>query len=162
MNRRGFTLIEILMSLTILLIGIVGVFAIFSVGLVNHKRAVDNTTAGILAGSVFDDIGANYDVYYYDRNRNGRPDKSEDRNSNGTDDWFEPTSSGRLPDPIPYRRGYRYEVRYQRGADPEITDPPSLNELFVTVSVYWEAQGAERAETFHRTVFIKNLEAIDQ
>ncbi|MCA8944796.1 MAG: prepilin-type N-terminal cleavage/methylation domain-containing protein, partial [Planctomycetes bacterium] len=44
-SRRGFTLIEILMAFSILLLGIVGVYAIFAVGLVNHKRAVDNTTA---------------------------------------------------------------------------------------------------------------------
>jgi prepilin-type N-terminal cleavage/methylation domain-containing protein len=153
-TRNGFTLIEILMALTILLVGIVGVYAIFAVGLINHKRAVDNTTAGILAGSLFDDIAANYDVYYFDRNRNGRPDKSEDGNRNGIDDWFEPTSNGRLPLPIPHRRGYRYEIRYERGAEVP-------NELFVTVRIFWEGQGTERAETFTRTVFIKNLEAID-
>jgi prepilin-type N-terminal cleavage/methylation domain-containing protein len=154
-SRKGFTLIEILMALTILLVGIVGVYAIFAVGLINHKRAVDNTTAGMLAGSLFDDIAANYDTYYYDRNKNGCPDRSEDGNRNGLDDWFEPTSSGRLPLPIPYRRGYRYEIRYERGAEVP-------NELFVTVRIFWEGQGTERAETFTRTVFIKNLEAIDK
>jgi len=158
-SRRGFTLIEIMMALSILLVGVVGVYAVFSVGLVNHKRAVDNTTAGMLAGSLFDDIAANYDVWYYDRNRNGRPDLSEDGNGNGIDDWFEPGAGGRLTRPIPYRRGYHYTIRYERGADPITLEP--LNELFVTVTVYWEAQGAQRGETFQRTVFIKNLEAID-
>ena len=38
-NRRGFTLIEIMMAMSILLVGVVGVYAIFAVGLVNHKRA---------------------------------------------------------------------------------------------------------------------------
>ena len=83
------------MAFSILLLGVVGVYAVFAVGLVNHKRAVDNTTAGVLAGSVFDDIAANYEVYYYDNNQNGRPDLSEDRNNNGVDDWYEPTSGGR-------------------------------------------------------------------
>jgi len=153
-TRDGFTLIEILMALSILLLGVVGVYAVFAVGLVNHKRAVDNTTAGVMAGSVFDDIAANYDIYYYDRNGNGRPDLSEDANGNGMDDWFEPDSTGRFRYPIPRRRGYRYEIRYERGIDVP-------QELFVTVKIFWEAQGSERAETFHRTVFIKNLEAID-
>lgn len=152
--RRGFTLIEILMALSILLLGVVGVYAIFAVGLVNHKRAVDNTTAAVMAGSIFDDIAANYDTYYFDRNRNGRPDLSEDLNANGVDDWFEPDGTGRFRYPIPRRRGYRYEIRYERGIDVP-------QELFVTVKIFWEAQGSERAESFHRTVFIKNLEAID-
>lgn len=151
-TRDGFTLIEILMALSILLLGVVGVYAVFAVGLVNHKRAVDNTTAGVMAGSIFDDIAANYDTYYYDRNGNGRPDLSEDANANGVDDWFEPDSTGRFRHPIPRRRGYRYEIRYERGIDVP-------QELFVTVKIFWEAQGSERAETFHRTVFIKNLEA---
>ncbi|MCZ7606568.1 MAG: prepilin-type N-terminal cleavage/methylation domain-containing protein [Planctomycetota bacterium] len=153
-TRRGFTLIEILMALSILLLGVVGVYAIFAVGLVNHKRAVDNTTAAVMAGSIFDDIAANYDIYYFDHNRNGRPDLSEDVNANGVDDWFEPDSTGRFRYPIPRRRGYRYEIRYERGIDVP-------QELFVTVRIFWEAQGVERAESFHRTVFIKNLEAID-
>ena len=153
-TKRGFTLIEILMALSILLLGVVGVYAIFAVGLVNHKRAVDNTTAAILAGSIFDDIAANYDMYYYDRNQNGRPDLSEDRNTNGMDDWFEPTSGGRIPHPIPYRTGYRYEIRYERSSEVP-------QELFVTVRIFWQAQGTERGEVFYRTIYIKNLQAVD-
>jgi prepilin-type N-terminal cleavage/methylation domain-containing protein len=153
-SKRGFTLIEILMALSILLLGVVGVYAIFAVGLINHKRAVDNTSAAILAGSVFDDISANYGVYYYDLDKNGRPDLSEDRDNNGTDDWFQPTSGGRLPYPIPFRRGYRYEIRYERSRKVP-------QELFVTVRIFWLAQGTEHAEVFYRTIYIKNLEAVE-
>jgi prepilin-type N-terminal cleavage/methylation domain-containing protein len=153
-SRRGFTLIEILMAMSILLLGIVGVYAIFAVGLVNHKRAVDNTTASVLAGSIFDDIAANYSTYYYDRNFNGVPDLAEDRNGNGVDDWFEPTANGQLQYPIPWRRGYRYEIRYERSHVVE-------QELFVTVRIYWQARGRERAEEFQRSVFIKHLHLDD-
>lgn len=143
------------MAFSILLLGVVGVYAVFAVGLVNHKRAVDNTTASVLAASVLDDIAANYEVYYYDHNLNGRPDLSEDRNSNGVDDWFEPNSAGRLPYPIPHRRGYHYEIIYERSYHVP-------QELFVTVRVYWQQQGREKAEAFHRTIFIKNLPAFDE
>lgn len=143
------------MAFTILLLGVVGVYAVFAVGLVSHKRAIDNTTASVLAGSVFDDIAANYDVYYYDDNRNGRPDLSEDRNRNGVDDWFEPGAAGRIPHPIPNRRGYRYEIRYERSWQVP-------QELFVTVRIYWRQQGIEKAEAFYRTIFIKNLPDYDQ
>ena len=153
-SRRGFTLIEILMAFSILLLGIVGVYAIFAVGLVNHKRAVDNTTAAVLAGSIFDDIAANYEVYYHDYDKNGRPDLSEDRDGNNIDDWFQPASGARLPYPIPYRAGYLYQIRYERSDQVP-------QELFVTVRIFWQAQGSQRGEAFYRTIYIKNLEAID-
>ncbi len=141
-----------MLALSIMLLGLVGVYAVFAVGLVSHKRAVDNTNASVLAGSIFDDIAANYDVYYYDNDGDGRPDLGEDRNGNGVDDWFERDSGGRLRYPIPHRNGYAYEVRYERSfAVPQ--------ELFVTVRIYWQQQGLEKAERFQRTVFIKSLPA---
>jgi prepilin-type N-terminal cleavage/methylation domain-containing protein len=153
-SRQGFTLIEILMALTILLAGVVGIYAVFAVGLVSHKRAVDNVIAANLAASVFEDIAANYHVYYYDSTGNGRPDLSEDTNMSGVDDWFE-MEGGRMRYPIPYRRGYLYTVRYERS-------PEAPQTLFVTVRVYWEQAGTERAEVFQRSVFIKHLPLLDR
>lgn len=151
--HKGFTLIEILMAMTILLVGCVSVYAVFAVGLVSHKRAIDNATAGVLASSLFDDIAANYDAFYYDRNFNGRPDMSEDRNDNGVDDWFE-LQSGVPRVPIPWRRGYTYTVRYERS---DVVP----QELFVTVQVFWQAQGQQRAETFRRSIYVRNLALYD-
>jgi hypothetical protein len=70
------------------------------------------------------------------------------------DDWFEPTSGGRIPYPIPFRTGYRYEIRYERSDQVP-------QELFVTVRIFWQAQGTERGEVFNRTIYIKNLQAVD-
>jgi len=149
-KNRGFTLLEILMAFSILLLGVVGVYAVFSVGLVAHKRAVDNTNAGNLAGSLFDEIAANYDVWYYDRNKNGIPDLAEDRNSNNVDDWFEVQGTGRLRYPIPTLSGYTYKIRYERS-------PTIDQELFVTIQVFWRQQGDAKAATFQRSVFLKRL-----
>jgi prepilin-type N-terminal cleavage/methylation domain-containing protein len=153
MRSRGFTLIEILMALTIMLVGVVGIYAVFAVGLVNHKRAVDNTNAGNLASSLFDDIAANYDLWYADNNRNGVPDMGEDRNENGIADWFE-DKPGRARPPIPSRRGYSYTIRYERNSDVP-------QELLVSVRVFWQQAGEERAEAFQRSIFIKHLPAIE-
>lgn len=151
---RGFTLMEILMAFTILISGIVGIYALFSVGVVSHKRAVDNTIAANIAGSVFDDIAANYEIYYYDRDHNGKPDLGEDKNANGKFDWFE-RSDGNLRYPIPYRRGYEYEIEYE-------TNPSMApQELFVTVHVYWRASGRKRSETFRRAIYIRRLPVIN-
>lgn len=153
-NNRGFTLLEILMAFTILMLGVVGVYAVFSVGLVSHKRAVDNTHAANLASSLFDDISANYDVWYYDRNRNGVPDLAEDRNNDGVDDWFEPQAGGRPRYPIPLLPGYSYRIRYVRS---DVSD----QELFVTVQVFWRQQGEAKAATFQRSLFLKRLPAME-
>ena len=142
------------MALTIMLVGVVGIYAVFAVGLVNHKRAVDNTTAANLAASLFDDIAANYEIYYADNNRNGVPDNGEDKNRNGIDDWFEADTSGRTRLPIPFKRGYNYTIRYER--NPEVPQ-----ELLVMVQIYWLQAGVERAEPFQRSIFIKYLPELD-
>ncbi len=142
------------MALTIMLVGVVGIYAVFAVGLVNHKRAVDNTIAADLAASLFDDIAANYLEFYADRNGDGVPDNGEDRNRNGLDDWFETDSSGRMRLPLPFRQGYRYTIRYERHDDVP-------QELLVTVRIFWRQAGEERGEAFQRSVFIKDLPDIE-
>lgn len=152
-SSHGFTLMEILMAFTILVSGIVGVYALFSVGVVSHKRAVDNTIAATLAGSVFDDIAANYAEYYYDKDNNGVPDLSElDRNNNGVDDWLEHSSEG-LRYPIPYRRRYSYKIRYEYSS-------AVSQEIFVTLKVQYFASGKQISETFRRAIYIRRLPAI--
>jgi prepilin-type N-terminal cleavage/methylation domain-containing protein len=48
-NKKGFTLLEIILALAILVIGVVGVLVIFPVGLRASKRGGDFTMATILA-----------------------------------------------------------------------------------------------------------------
>ncbi len=151
-RRRGFTVLEVIMAFALLLVGLVSVYALFARGLVSHKRAVDYTVAAQLAASVFDDISLNYDLYYEDRNFDGRPDLSEDSNGNDIDDWFEPDASGHLRYPIPYRQGYRYRVEYHYPNEPEMRQS-----LFVIVRVYWLAAGEERSEQFVRSVYISYM-----
>jgi prepilin-type N-terminal cleavage/methylation domain-containing protein len=157
-RRRGFTLLEIMMAFTILLLGCVGVYAVFSVGLVAHKRAVDNTTAANLAGSVFDDIASSYGTPgspWTDNNRNGVPDRAElDADNNGIDDWFEPPPGERPRYPIPFVPGYWYRVEYARSDELD-------QELFVTVRVYWRSSEESRSATFQRSVFIKYLPQVE-
>jgi len=153
-HRRGFTVLEILIAFSILLVGAVSVYALFGRGLISHKRAVDSTNTAVLAGAVFDDIAANYDAYYYDRDRNGKPDLSApDRNGNGFDDWLEPDGNSRVRYPIPYVRGYYYTIEYQRPQDPAYTQC-----LFVTLTVRLLNGPPDKAvDVFYRTVYIKTL-----
>jgi hypothetical protein len=153
-NRRGFTVLEVLLAFVILLVGCVSVYALFGRGLISHKRAIDSTNVAILAGNIFDDIASNYEFYYVDRNRDGVPDMGEDRNRNNIPDWFEGTR-GRPRVPIPYIEGYQYTIGYSRPTDPNLKQC-----LFVTVNIYWirpEEGTVGPPEVFYRTVYIKTL-----
>lgn len=50
--RRGFTLIEILIALVVLFIGIVGIIALFPIGIKSTKESVQDTNAALIAESV--------------------------------------------------------------------------------------------------------------
>lgn len=51
LSRRGLTLIEILIALIILMVGLVGVFALFPVGIRSTQESVEDTTAALIAES---------------------------------------------------------------------------------------------------------------
>jgi len=55
-NKKGFSLLEIIFALAILVIGIVGVLALFPVGLKASKRSGDFTMATILAQRQMENI----------------------------------------------------------------------------------------------------------
>ncbi|MBI4614225.1 MAG: prepilin-type N-terminal cleavage/methylation domain-containing protein [Planctomycetes bacterium] len=51
-RKGGFTLIEILIALTVLVVGLVGILALFPVGISSSKSAVEDSTTSILAESI--------------------------------------------------------------------------------------------------------------
>jgi len=55
-RTQGFTLIEILLALSILVIGLVGILAIFPIGINSSRSAVEQSQAAILAESVKDSV----------------------------------------------------------------------------------------------------------
>ncbi len=50
-RRRGLTLIEILIALVILMVGLVGIFALFPVGMRSTQESIEDTTAAVQAES---------------------------------------------------------------------------------------------------------------
>lgn len=55
-ERQGFTLIEIVMALAVLVIGMVGILALFPVGFQASGRAADYTKAAIFAQEKMEEI----------------------------------------------------------------------------------------------------------
>ncbi len=63
-SKRGFTLVEIVFALAILLVGLVGVLALFPVGLTASKKAGDYTTAALVGEQIIASIrNAGYNIY---------------------------------------------------------------------------------------------------
>jgi prepilin-type N-terminal cleavage/methylation domain-containing protein len=59
-NRRGFTLIEVLIAIGILAIGISAVLFLFAMGARSHKQALDRTRAALLADAVVNGLQAEF------------------------------------------------------------------------------------------------------
>ncbi len=56
--NRGFTLIEILIAMSVLVVGLVGILALFPVGLNATKKAIEDTNAAMIAESVYGSLRA--------------------------------------------------------------------------------------------------------
>lgn len=55
-NKKGFTLVEILLALAILGIGIVSILSLFAVGVHSARRTLNRTRASLLAQMTFEEI----------------------------------------------------------------------------------------------------------
>lgn len=126
--KSGFTLIEVVFALAVLLIGLVGVLALFPVGLTASKKAGDYTTAALVAEQVIANIrSAGYNVYpagTYALGPQGPPgfidvDGPVDEDTSATD-------SDDLPE------GFSWEA--------VVTDTNISNLRRVSLAIYWVDQ----------------------
>jgi prepilin-type N-terminal cleavage/methylation domain-containing protein len=57
-KQRGFTLVEILVSLTILIVGVVGILTLFPAGINSTRLAIEDTYAAMVAESAYSSLRA--------------------------------------------------------------------------------------------------------
>jgi type II secretory pathway pseudopilin PulG len=57
---RGMTLVEVMMAFAVLVVGLVGIFAILNAGFRAHKRAINETESTLLASSVASELRAEF------------------------------------------------------------------------------------------------------
>jgi type II secretory pathway pseudopilin PulG len=128
-NKKGFSLLEVIFALAILIVGIVGVLAFFPVGLKASKRSGDFTVAAFLAQQQMDSIKiAGWSVY---------------GTNNG---WYNYRgyrvnySDGESPFPI--------NPNFSWVAHVEDLSPTVANLKQVTLSIYWLDGGSQQSEDF--------------
>jgi prepilin-type N-terminal cleavage/methylation domain-containing protein len=118
----GFTLTEVLVALLILSIGAASILALFAAAAATHRRAVERTSAALLAERVLAEARGSY---FVDR------DPEE----------IVAEVKARLPgDPS----GYDYDLSLWHPAGDGWTE----DELVVRVAVKWSAGGGVREEVF--------------
>lgn len=127
--RRGFTLLEVLISIAILVLGIAAILPLFAVGTQSHKRAMDQTHASLIAPRIAAMIQENL-----------------------TD-----IKPGDLRDAefVEYGREYRYDATFTRLAASSSGDPLGDAAFLLTVTVKWKESGEDRRETFETVVLRK-------
>ncbi len=128
MNRKGFTLLEILISIMILAVGIVAVLPLFAVGTQSHKRAIDQTHASLIAPRIAARIQENLL-------------------------WNNPSDirDGLF---VEYGTSYRYDATFTplgMGTD----DPLAAAAFLLQVTVKWAVSGEDHLENFETIVLRK-------
>jgi prepilin-type N-terminal cleavage/methylation domain-containing protein len=127
-SRGGFTLIEVMIALGIFSLGIGGVLAIFMAAAATHRRALDETTAAIVAEGAVAEVRSEF----------VRSGFAEPRDKTG-------------PEPAAGFPLCSYEVRttvLER-------DPATGRavQTYVEVAVSWQRQGRRREEVYRTILF---------
>jgi len=123
-NKKGFSLLEIIFALAILVIGIVGVLALFPVGLKASKRSGDFTMATVLAQRQMETMKRARDIYTNNWAPTGNPQL-----------WGYPNSKEFVGNP-----GYSWKAI--------VSELGITNLRQVTLSIYWLDGGSQRSEDF--------------
>ena len=125
LKKNGFTLIEILIALTILGIGLISVLAYMPIALEASKKATDMTTAALIAQKYIEEI------------------KSASINDITAADAYD-TAGVFVPDSD--YKGFSCKIA--------VSDPGASYTKDLTVTVRWSVKGKEYLETF-RTMIVK-------
>ncbi|OHB70715.1 MAG: hypothetical protein A2W23_05750 [Planctomycetes bacterium RBG_16_43_13] len=118
----GFTLLEILVAIGVLMIGIIGILPLFFVGATSHKVGVDHTQAALISRSIATEIASNF---YTDK-----PQDIKDKAVTG------------------YSSNYTYDAVFA----PLVRNDTDRNAFILKVTVKWLAKGKVEIETFETVV----------
>jgi prepilin-type N-terminal cleavage/methylation domain-containing protein len=139
-RRAGFTLVEVLVALGIMAIGITAVIGVFTMATTTHKRAIDATSAALIAQSAVAELRGALTVRF---DAAALPVAG---GGGAAPDAPAPVLAWRRGAHDPSFPGYSYDVLLT----PLDAKKPSDADVFhVEVRVKWLATGQQRGETFH-------------
>lgn len=152
MNERapgasgGFTLVEILIALGIMAVGITAVIGVFVMATATHKRAVDETTAALIAQTALADLRGRLTASF---DAAALEPAGMAAVAPGAESATPPVLYFRKNAADPSYPGYRYDVLL---TPVDAQDPALADAFHAEVVVRWLATGKERGETFHTVV----------
>ena len=126
-DRRGFSLVEVMVAMGVLAVGIGGVLALFAIATANHRRALDETITAMIGNTVISEQRA-----AFNRNR-----------------YAEPVAVSKQPVP-----GYEMHTCSVTptvlGREPETG---RTVHLYLEVGVHYQRRGRERTVVFRTVLF---------
>ena len=173
--NKGFTLIEIMVSLFILTAGMTGILSLFLTGSAISQYSVNSIEASSLLDDVLADLAANYKTKYFlpDNQVQGYPAKYEEINSGNLDNidnakippgWA--GTVGELMHPtLDYpetasntgllRKGITYSIYYRPLPNTRNFLTKEIQCVLAEVVVKWRSKGKQEYIVGHQVVFIK-------
>lgn len=134
MSRKGFSLLEILIALVILIVGVAAIVNVFPVGLHASKRAADFTSIAILTQAKMAEL------MYLGYDHLGDIDGAGGMLNPSPPPYSYNTGLTPIPFPAP-DDAYSWYM--------EIADVSGINNLTeVTLQIWWNDRGTKRYETF--------------
>lgn len=127
--RKGFTLLEVMISIIILVLGMIAILPLFAVGTQSHKRAIDQTHTSLIAPRIAAMIEENL---------------TDTNPSNLADAQFSE-----------YGQDYRYDATFTRIVAGSANDPIADAAFILKVTVKWKQGGEDHLETFETVVLRK-------
>jgi prepilin-type N-terminal cleavage/methylation domain-containing protein len=124
--RKGFTLLEVMIAIMILVLGIIAVLPLFAVGSASHKRALDQVHTSLLAPR----IAAMIEENLVDANPR---DVKEGL-------FWE------------YGQEYRYDATFEQIVAGSANDPLANAAFILRVTVKWKKGTQDHLETFETLV----------
>ncbi len=141
--RRGLTLIEILVALSIFAVGVTAVIGLLTVASTTHKRAINRVSAAWLAESLFDEMDARLTTAF---------DLADFPTVSGETRLIE-----RDYELVGYD-GYRADIYLTPLSDPDgqaLGLPP--HQFLCEIEIHWQLRGGANSERF-RTILVRRLD----
>jgi prepilin-type N-terminal cleavage/methylation domain-containing protein len=145
-GERGFTLVEILVAMAILAFGLTAVIGLFTLATATHKRAIDGTTAALVAERAMAEVRGGLTLAF-DASSLPRLAAVDPQASPPPDPETRVLTRDGTFDGFP---GYAFDVYL---TPLEGASPRDAEAYLLEVRVRWKTQGRDRASHFQSVVF---------